>query len=102
MTPVQSGCDYVTTLLHNVSSSLADNVGNGTVLRFVLVVADDVTGDEAVPAQKPFTNTTTAGGRNHGPLHSDAYPDTMSPGQPAICSAGNETYSASAAAIGTQ
>jgi ABC-type transporter Mla subunit MlaD len=97
LTPVQSRCDYVTTVLHNLSSTLSDNVGSGTVLRFVLVAIDDVTGGEAVPSQVPYLSTSTAGGVHHAPLHVSAYPDTSSPGQPAICSAGNETFSAARA-----
>jgi ABC-type transporter Mla subunit MlaD len=97
LAPVQSSCDYVTTLLHNLSSSLGDHVGNGTVLRFVLVAIDDVTGGEAVPSQVPYLSTSTAGGSHHAPLHVDAYPYTSSPGQPAVCSAGNEAFSAAKA-----
>jgi ABC-type transporter Mla subunit MlaD len=97
LTPVQSRCDYVTTLLHNLSSTLGDNVGNGTVLRFVLVAIDDVTGGEAVPSQTPYLSTSSSGGTHHAPLHVDAYPDTDSPGQPAICSAGSEHFSPASA-----
>lgn len=95
LTPVQSGCDYITTLLSNLSSTLGDNVGNGTVLRFVLVAIDDVTGGEAVPSQGPYLSTSTVGGSHHAPLHVDAYPYTDAPGQPAVCSAGNEQFNAS-------
>jgi ABC-type transporter Mla subunit MlaD len=97
LTPVQARCDYVTTLLGNLSSTLGDNVGNGTVLRFVLVAIDDVTGGEAVPSQTPYLSTSTAGGSHHAPLHVNAYPYTSSPGQPAVCGAGNEHFSASRA-----
>jgi hypothetical protein len=94
---VQTGCDLITTTLHNLASTLSDNVGNGTVLRFVLVAIDDVTGGEAVPSQTPYLSTSTAGGPHHAPLHVDAYPDTSSPGQPDICTAGNEHFSAAKA-----
>ena len=100
LTPVQTRCDYITTTLHNLASTLSNNVGNGTVLRFVLVAVDDVTGGEAVPSQSVYRATGTAGGSHHAPLHSDAYPDTSSPGQPALCSAGNESFNANATQLG--
>ncbi len=101
LAPVQTGCDYLSTLLANLASTLSDQVGNGTVLRFVLVAIDDVTGGEAVPSQHPYLSTSTAGGIHHGPLHADVAPDTMSPGEPALCSAGNEQYTPTRAQIGT-
>jgi ABC-type transporter Mla subunit MlaD len=100
LTPVQSTCNYVTLALSNLSSTLSDHVGSGTVLRFVLLAIDDVPGGEAVPSSKPFLTTGTAGGTEHGPLHVDPYPYTASPGQPQACSAGNEPYSAAKAQIG--
>ncbi len=100
LTPVQTSCNYVTLFLRNFASDLSDNVGNGTVLRFVIVAIDDVAGGEAVPSQSPFLSTSTAGGHNHGPLHVNPYPNTDSPGQTAECAAGNERYSPHAALIG--
>jgi phospholipid/cholesterol/gamma-HCH transport system substrate-binding protein len=93
LTPVQSSCNYVTLFLRNIASSLSDNVGNGTVLRFVIIAIDQVTGGEAVPSQSPFLSTSTSGGTNHGPLHVNPYPNTDSPGQTPECAAGNERYS---------
>jgi ABC-type transporter Mla subunit MlaD len=101
LAPVQSTCNYVTLFLRNLASSLSDNTGTGTVLRFVLVAIDnDIPGGEAAPSSTPFTSTSTAGGTKHGPLHFNAYPNTDSPGQSAECAAGNEPYSPDQALIG--
>jgi ABC-type transporter Mla subunit MlaD len=100
LTPVQTTCNYVALFLRNLASTLSDNVGNGTVLRFVIVAIDDVLGGEAVPSQRPFLSTSLAGGINHGPLHVNPYPNTASPGQTQECAAGNERYSPAAAQIG--
>jgi ABC-type transporter Mla subunit MlaD len=101
LAPAQSTCNYMTLFLRNLSSSLSDNVGTGTVLRFVLVAIDnDITGGEAAPSSTPYTSTSLAGGNKHGPLHYDPYPNTASPGEPVECSAGKEPYSPNAAVIG--
>ncbi len=101
LAPAQSTCNYMTLFLRNLASSLSDNIGTGSVLRFVLVAIDnDIPGGEAAPSSTPFTSTSTAGGTKHGPLHFDPYPNTASPGQVAECSAGNEPYSPKQAVIG--
>lgn len=101
LTPTQSTCNYMTLFLRNLASSLSDNVGSGTVLRFVLVAIDnDIAGGEAAPSSTPYTSTSTAGGNKHGPLHYDPYPNTAAAGEIAECSAGNEPYSTSQAVIG--
>ncbi len=101
LAPAQSTCNYMTLFLRNLASSLSDNTGTGTVLRFVLVAIDnDIAGGEAAPSSTPYTSTSTAGGRNHGPLHFDPYPNTAAPGQTAECSAGKEPYSPNSAVIG--
>lgn len=101
LAPVQSTCNYMTLFLRNLSSSLSDNIGTGTVLRFVLVAIDnDIVGGEAAPSSTPYTSTSLVGGNKHGPLHYNPYPNTASPGEPVECSAGKEPYSPSAAVIG--
>lgn len=101
LAPVQSSCNYMTLFLRNLSSSLSDSIGSGTVLRFVLVAIDnDIAGGEAAPSSTPYTSTSTAGGNKHGPLHFDPYPNTASPGEPVECSAGKEPFSPNAAVIG--
>ncbi len=101
LAPAQTSCNYVTLFLRNLASSLSDNIGTGTVLRFVLVAIDnDIAGGEAAPSSTPYTSTSLAGGNKHGPLHFDPYPNTDSPGEVAECSAGKEPYSPSQAVIG--
>lgn len=100
LTPAQTVCNYPTLLLGNLASSLSDNVGSGTALRFVLIAIDDIAGGEAVPSQRPFVSTSTKGGTQHGPLHVNPFPYTAAPGQPFECAAGNEPYSPSQAVIG--
>jgi ABC-type transporter Mla subunit MlaD len=97
LTPVQSSCNYVTLFLRNISSLLSEHVSQGTLLRFVQIAITDEPGYESEPSSVPFTG---AAGDASGPLHVNPYPYTDSPGQPAACAAGNESYSSSHAAIG--
>jgi ABC-type transporter Mla subunit MlaD len=96
LTPVQSTCNYVTLFLRNIGSTLSEKFGNGTALRFNVVVIDDVPGGEGTPSSRPYTKPVSAStpGNNgeSGPLHVNPYPYTASPGQPNECAAGNEPY----------
>ena len=97
LTPVQATCNYVSLFLRNTGSLLSEQFGNGTALRFNVVVIDDVLGGEAVPSSKPYLHevpASSASGNNgeSGPLHVNPYPYTASPGQPRECAAGNEPY----------
>jgi ABC-type transporter Mla subunit MlaD len=98
LTPMQSTCNYVSLFLRNTGSLLSERFGNGTALRFNVVVIDDVLGGEAVPSSRPYTSeapASSASGNNgeSGPLHVNPYPNTASPGQqPRECAAGNEPY----------
>jgi virulence factor Mce-like protein len=91
LTPVQSTCNYVTLFLRNTSSVLAQHASEGGFLRFVQIAIDDLPGRESEPSQKLFTGGFTT---NSGPVHSDPYPNTASPGETRECSAGNEGYAA--------
>jgi hypothetical protein len=92
----------VTLFLRNIASVLSENTSSGTSLRFSLVAIDDVLGGEAVPSSHPYTTPVTDPTAEHGPVHVNPYPNTDSPGQPAECEAGNETYSGAAAVIGNE
>jgi ABC-type transporter Mla subunit MlaD len=100
LTPVQATCNYVTLFLRNIASTLAQPVGTGSALRFNLVNMDDVLGGESVASQRPYTIPNTNNLEEHGPIHSNPYPYSASPGQPAACAAGNEPYSGARASIG--
>jgi len=86
----------VSLFLRNIGSILQERFGNGTALRFNVVVIDDVLGGEAVPSSRPYTTaaSSSASGNNgeSGPLHVNPYPNTASPGQTRECAAGNEPY----------
>ncbi len=97
LTPMQATCNYVSLFLRNTGSSLADPFGNGTALRFNVVIVDDVLGSEAVPSQKPYLTENSSTNNEHGALHVDPYPNTAAPGQTHECSAGNERYTPPAA-----
>ena len=100
LTPVQTSCNYVTLFLRNSASLVGDHVGTGTTFRFLLVAIDQILGDEGVPSQHVYTTPDTNTLDEHGAIHVDPYPNTASPGQTRECSAGNEPFSAAAAAIG--
>lgn len=89
LAPVQSTCNYVTLFLRNVSSLLSEHVSEGTFFRFVQIAIQDVPGDESEPSHTIYDGPQTG---SSGPLHSDAYPNTASPGEVAECSAGNEPF----------
>ena len=84
--------------LRNTGQVVSERFGNGTALRFNVVVIDDVLGGESVPSQKPYLHEggASASGNNgeSGPLHVNPYPNTAAPGQPFECAAGNEPYTA--------
>ena len=95
---MQATCNYVSLFLRNTGSVLSEPFGgNGTALRFNVVVNDDVLGGEAVPSSKPYTTVNPHDPANNGktgPIHVNPYPNTASPGQsPIECAAGNERYS---------
>jgi ABC-type transporter Mla subunit MlaD len=101
LTPAQTTCNYVSLFLRNIGSTLSEQFGNGTALRFNVVVIDDVLGGEAVPSGKPYTtpvsgNSASGNNGESGPLHVNPYPNTASPGQTRECAAGNEPYAGGA------
>jgi hypothetical protein len=97
LTPVQASCNYVTLFLRNISSLLSEHVSEGTFLRFVPIAIDDLPGRESEPSSQLYTGPVKGAS---GPVHSNAYPNTDSPGQPAECAAGNETFTPGTAVIG--
>jgi ABC-type transporter Mla subunit MlaD len=97
LTPVQASCNYVTLFLRNISSLLSEHVSQGTLLRFVQVAITDLPGRESEPSQRAYTGPVRVAS---GPVHVNPYPNTDSPGQPAECAAGNETFAAGHAVIG--
>ncbi len=95
LTPAQTTCNYVSLFLRNTGSSLQEHLGNGTALRFQVVIVDDIPGSEAVPSSSPFLAVpahSPANNGDNGPLHTNPYPITAAPGERHECAAGNEPY----------
>jgi ABC-type transporter Mla subunit MlaD len=97
LTPAQATCNYVTLFLRNGESMLSEHVSQGALLRFVQVAVDDLPGRESVPSSQVYTGPVSGAS---GPLHVNPYPNTAAPGEPASCSAGNETFINGRAVIG--
>ena len=89
LTPVQSTCNYATLFLRNTANLLSEHVSNGAFLRFVQIAITDLPGRESEPSHKLYTGKVV---KSSGPVHSDPYPNTASPGEPKECSAGNEGF----------
>jgi virulence factor Mce-like protein len=105
LTPVQSTCNYVTLFLRNIADAMIEHVGNAGFLDVLPLTIRDSPGPnrnyESQPSSKPYTGSAsfTPGIGSVGPLHSDPYPNTASPGEVKECSAGNEPYQSSKGAL---
>jgi ABC-type transporter Mla subunit MlaD len=97
LAPVQASCNYVTLFLRNVSNLLSEHVTQGGLLRFVPISITPGTNSQSGPSHQVSRRPV---GQDSGPLHSNPYPYTDSPGQPAECSAGNETFKSGQVVIG--
>ncbi len=89
LAPVQTTCNYTTLFLSNIANLLSEHVSDGTFLRFVQVAITDLPGRESEPSHKLYTGKVD---ESSGPVHSDPYPNTASPGEVRECSAGNEPF----------
>ena len=95
LTPAQTVCNYITLWFRNVASLLSEGGSNGTTQRFIILAAPQGPNNEGGPSSAP------ANGPNQDNfLHSNPYPNTASPGQPAECEAGNESYAVGRQVIG--
>jgi ABC-type transporter Mla subunit MlaD len=97
LAPVQTSCNYTTLFLRNISSLLSEHVTQGSFLRFVPIAIAAGPNSQLGPSHAISRNKVD---RDTGPLHSNPYPYTDSPGQPASCAAGNEKFIANRAVIG--
>jgi ABC-type transporter Mla subunit MlaD len=95
LAPVQTVCNYMTLWFRNVSSLLSEGDNNGTTQRFIIIVAPSGPNNEGGPASKPASGPSAD---NY--LHTNAYPNTASPGQPHECEGANEPYQAGRNQIG--
>ena len=105
LTPVQSTCNYVTLFLRNIAEATTEHVGNAGFLDVLPLTIRDSPGPnrsyESQPSSEPYTGAAsfTPGIGSVGPLHSDPYPNTASPGEARECSAGNEPYQSGKGAL---
>jgi hypothetical protein len=97
LTPVQASCNYVTLFFRNIASVLSERVSQGGLLRFAQIAIANLPNAESGPSSTVFPGPA---GQAVGPLHVNPYPYTDSPGQPAVCAAGNEPYNPSHPVIG--
>ncbi len=97
LTPAQTTCNYLTLWFRNVSSLLSEGDNNGTSQRFIIIAAPAGPNNEGGPASKPANGPT-----KDNYLHTNAYPNTASPGQVQECEAANEKYVDGQAVIGNQ
>ena len=95
LAPAQLQCNYVTLWFRNVSSLLSEGDRNGTWQRFIIIATPQGPNNEGGPSSAPADGPTV---ENH--LHTNAYPNTASPGQPKECEAGNEPYASGRTVIG--
>jgi virulence factor Mce-like protein len=116
VTPAQVNCNYLTLSFRNLASLLSESVGVGTLGRAAAILAPDGPNNEGAPSSapangpsvdhappetNPLTGEKVAGppvDNNH--LHYNPYPYVGGPGQPRVCEAGNETYTAGKTTIG--
>ncbi|WP_036725463.1 MlaD family protein [Patulibacter minatonensis] len=96
--PAQTRCNYLTLLTRNLASVLSESDTVGSALRTGLLITpiapNGEAGPAATPADGPAQNlkATPPKQPSDSLLHSNTYPYTASPGQPAECEAGNERY----------
>jgi hypothetical protein len=102
LTPAQTTCNYGTLFFRNIASMTSESDVVGSMLRInplgLPLNPGSEGGPAAVPANGPpasaiqgvdlFERTTY----QDSYLHSNPYPNTAAPGQPAECEAGNEGY----------
>ncbi|MDQ1711976.1 MAG: phospholipid/cholesterol/gamma-HCH transport system substrate-binding protein [Frankiaceae bacterium] len=95
LAPTQLQCNYVTLWFRNVSSLLSEGDVHGTWQRFIIIATPQGPNNEGGPSSAPANGPTSD---NY--LHSNAYPNTGSPGQTKECEAGNEPFPAGRKVIG--
>jgi virulence factor Mce-like protein len=102
--PAQTTCNYFTLFFRNVQSAFSEGDRVGTFLRFGILALpqnpNSEAGPSAAPANGPPVDKHKEPLREDSFLHSNPYPNTAAPGQPAECEAGNETYVPGRQAIG--
>lgn len=109
--PAQTSCNYLALFFRNLENTLSESDQVGTMLRVVAIAAPQLANSEAGPSSAPANGPPASQIPGLNPLqkstvqdsflHSNPYPFTAAPGQPAECEAGNERYTANRQEIGT-
>jgi virulence factor Mce-like protein len=89
LTPAQTVCHYPALFVRNLSSLFGEHIDTGTTLRVGGVVVGVDKNSERGPSNAIYTGKVA---KALGPLHSNPYPNTASPGQTRECEAGREPY----------
>lgn len=88
--PAETVCNYLSLLARNLASTTSeDSYLTGTAIRASGVVTDATRNSERGPSSSIWQSPPDI---TVGPLHSNPYPNTASPGQTRECEAGNEPY----------
>ena len=105
--PAQTKCNYLTLFFRNLENALSESDQVGTMLGVTALALPQLPNSEAGPSSAPADGPPASGSpiqrstEVDSYLHSDPYPYTASPGQPAECEAGNEQYVSGRQMIGT-
>ncbi len=97
LTPVQTRCNYLALFARNLASVFGEHIATGTTVRASPVVIGVTTNNERGPSDQVYRGPAR---KAVGPTHSNPYPNTRSPGQPAECEAGSEPYITNQAVLG--
>lgn len=98
--PAQTSCNYLGLFFRNLESALSESDAVGSELDVVALPLPQVPGSEAGPSSAPANGPPAPKNaprsvqslQDDSFLHSNPYPYTAAPGQPAVCEAGNEVY----------
>jgi len=114
ITPAQSQCNYITLMTRNLWSVLSDTNTIGSSARVGVVILPAAPNSEGGPASAPANSDPPPfvappppqkpqfqpHADTNNRLHSNPYPNTAAPGQPAECEAGKETFDPNVMRIG--
>lgn len=97
LAPAETRCTYLSLMIRNLGSVFKEEIATGTAARVGGVVVGVDANSERGPSGAIYERPPS---KALGPVHSNPYPNTMAPGQPNECEAGNEPYITNRAVIG--
>jgi len=100
LAPAQTKCNYGTLFFRNLASLTSESDAVGSMLSIGPMALPLTAGSEGGPTAVPAAGPPPPAGSSPSQisllqdsyLHSNPYPNTAAPGQPAECEAGNEGY----------